>query len=256
MPITELALNNSRITLAALVLVALTGLSIYLTYPSAEDPTITIREASITASYPGMSAERVEDLITQPIENAMREIAEIDEIRSTSKTGETEVDVVIHDYVDDLDAVFQDIRNKAADLERRLPQGTNGPFVNDEVGLTAIATIALWSDGFTMAEMRDVARDVRDRLYTLEGIKRVQTLGVQDERIYLETIPSEVAQLGVAPQSLVGSLISQNVIQPGGQISSSGRIITLEPSGNYESVDEIRDTVFTIPNTNRVARLD
>ncbi len=256
MPITQLALKNSRITIAALILVALAGLSIYLTYPSAEDPTITIREASITANYPGMSAERVEDLITRPIENAMREIAEIDDITSTSQTGRTTVDVVIHDYVEDLDAVFQDIRNKAADVEQQLPQGTSGPFVNDEVGLTAIATIALWSDGFTLAEMRDVTRDVRDRLYTLDGVKRVQTLGIQEERIYLETISSEVAQLGVAPQSLVGSLIGQNVIQPGGQISASGRIDTLEPSGNYESVEEIRETVFTIPNTSRVARLD
>lgn len=170
MPITELALKNSRITIAALVLIALTGLSVYIAYPSAEDPTITIREATVTATYPGMSAERVEDLLTQPIENAMREIAEIEEIRSTSKTGETTVDVIIHDYVEDLDAVFQDIRNKAADLEQQLPVGTSGPFVNDEVGLTAIATIALWSDGFTLAEMRDVARDIRDRLYTLEGI--------------------------------------------------------------------------------------
>lgn len=256
MQITDLALKNSRITLAALILIAATGLITYLTYPSAEDPSIVIREATVTATYPGMSAERVEDLITRPIENAMREIAEIDDITSTSKTGETIVDLIIHDYVTDLDAVFQDIRNKATDLEIELPQGTNGPFVNDEVGLTAIATIALWSDGFSMAEMRDVARDVRDKLYTLDGIKQVQILGIQEERIYLETSPGEIAQLGVSPQSLISALISQNVIQPGGDINANGRTVIIEPSGNYESVDEIRETVFTIPNTTRVARLD
>lgn len=256
MSITEIALKNSRITVATLVLIALTGITVYLSYPSAEDPTITIREATVTANYPGMSAERVEDLITKPIENAMREIAEVDEITSTSKTGQTLVDLKIHDSVNDLDAVFQDIRNKAADLELQLPQGTNGPFVNDEVGLTAIATIALWSDGFSMAEMRDVSRDVRDRLYTLDGIKRVQILGTQEERIYLNTNPSEIAQLGVSPQAVVGALIGQNVISPGGEINAGGRSVLLEPSGNYESVEEIRDTVFTIPNTNRVARLD
>jgi multidrug efflux pump len=256
MSITELALKNSRITVAAIVLIALAGASTYLIYPSAEDPTITIREATVTASYPGMSADRVEDLITKPIENAMREIAEIDDIKSTSKTGETQVDLTIHDSIDDLDAVFQDIRNKAADIESQLPEGTNGPSVNDDVGLTAIATIALWSDGFSMAEMRDVSRDVRDRLYTLEGIKRVQILGTQDERIYLEINPSKVAQLGVSPQAVVGALVGQNVISPGGKINAGGRSVLLEPSGNYESVDEIRETVFTIPNTNRVARLD
>ena len=111
-----------------------------------------IRNASVTASYPGMSTERVEDLITKPIESAMREIAEIDEITSTSKTGQTQVDLTIHDNgLTTLDAVFQDIRNKADDLGNELPSGTNGPFVDDEKGLTAIATIALWADGFSLA---------------------------------------------------------------------------------------------------------
>lgn len=256
MNLTALALKNSRITVMALLLIALAGALIYSTYPSAEDPTITIREAKITASYPGMAADRVEDLITKPIENAMREIAEIDEIRSTSKTGVALIDVTIHDSVGDLDPVFQDIRNKAEDLKAQLPSGTTGPSVEDDVGLTAIATIALWSDGFSMAEMRDVSRDIRDRLYTLDGIKRVQVLGIQDERIYLETDPALMAQYGVSPQAMVGALVGQNVIEPGGEINAGGRTVQIEPTGNYESFDQIRGTVFTIPNTDRVARLD
>ena len=173
MPLTRLAVDHSRIVLLAVIVIVLVGLQTYLNYPSAEDPTIQIREAQVVAKFPGMSAERVENLITKPIETKMREIAEIDEIVSSSKTGETLIALTLHDWVTDLTAVFQTIRNKANDLKTTLPQGTAGPFVIDDQGLTAIATIALWADGFTLAELREVARDLRDRLYTLDGIRRV-----------------------------------------------------------------------------------
>jgi len=256
MNLARLAIRNSRITLIAIVLVVVTGISTFLNYPSAEDPTIEIRSASIEASYPGMAAERVEELIAIPIETAMREIAEIDEIKSTSKTGSVKVTVDIHDEVDDLDAVFQDIRNKVSDLAPRLPQGTQGPTVNDEEGLTAIATVALWSDGFSMAEMLAAAEDVRDLIYTLDGVRKVEILGSQQERIFLEFDPVKLAGLGIPLETVFGALPRQNIIEPGGDISAGGRIVTLEPSGNFESVDEIAATVFRIPDTGRVLRLD
>jgi multidrug efflux pump subunit AcrB len=256
MNLAQIAIKNSRITAAAILIIVALGVTTYLSYPSAEDPTITIRSASVTASYPGMSAERVEDLITEPLEAAMREIAEIDEIKSTSKTGSVKLELTIHDSVTDLDAVFQDIRNKADDVKTDLPAGTQGPYVDDEVGLTAVATVALWSDGFSLAEMRDVARDARDRLYTLKGIRKVQILGIQDERIYLEVTTTKLSQLGVSPQEIFGALKQQNIIEPGGEIVADGRAVLLEPSGNLKSVDELRAVVFRIPNSDRVLRLD
>ncbi len=256
MNLTRLALRNSRITVSGILLIVLVGVSLYLSFPSAEDPTITIRNASVTASYPGMSPERVEELITKPLEAAMREIAEIDEIESTSKIGAVKLALTIYDWVTDLEPVFQDIRNKADDVKTDLPEGTSGPFVNDEEGLTAVATIALWADGFSLAEMSDVARDLRDLLYTLDGVRKIQILGVQEERIYLETTQTKLAQLGVSPVEVFGALAHQNIIEPGGEIVADGRVVFLEPSGNLESVDEIRDVVFRIPNTDRVLRLD
>lgn len=256
MNLAKLALDNSRITVSAILLIVAVGIGTYLTYPSAEDPTITIRDVRITASYPGMSADRVEELITKPLEAAMREIAEIDEIKSTSKLGASKLSVKIYDQVSDLEAVFQDIRNKAGDVKSQLPEGTHGPVVNDEQGLTSVATIALWADGFSMAEMRDVARDTRDRLYTLAGVRKIQILGAQDERIYLETTPARMAQLGVTPTEVFGALAQQNIIEPGGAIVANGRSVLLEPSGNIGSVEEIRGVVFRIPNTDRVLRLD
>jgi len=256
MNLAQLALNNSRITILGILAVAVIGLTTYLNYPSAEDPTIQIRSASVTASFPGMSAQRIEELVAVPLETAMREIAEIDEIKSTSKTGSVKLSLEIREEIDDLDPVFQDIRNKADDVKPDLPQGTQGPFVNDEEGLTAIATVALWSDGFSMAEMRDVARDTRDLLYTLEGIRKVDLLGVQEERVYLEVNPASIAELGVSPQQIFGALAAQNIIEPGGEINAGGRTVILEPSGNLSSVEEVGAVAFSIPNSDRTLRLD
>lgn len=256
MNLARIAIGNSRITLIGMFLLVAVGITTFLNYPSAEDPTIRIRSASIEASYPGMSAERVEELIAAPIETAMREIAEVHEIKSTSRTGSVKVSIEIDELIDDLPPVWQKVRNKINDLKPRLPQGVQGPTVNDEEGLTAIATIALWSDGFTMAEMLDVAEDTRDRIYTLDGVRQVQILGAQQEQIYLEFDPIRLAGLGLQMEQVFGALSSQNIIEPGGQIAASGRTVTLEPSGNFDSVEEIAATVFRVPDTNTVLRLD
>tara|TARA_R110002110_G_scaffold415612_2_gene651624 strand:- start:86964 stop:90059 length:3096 start_codon:yes stop_codon:yes gene_type:complete len=256
MTLAKLALDHSRITIIGILIIILLGATNFVTHPRAEDPSITIREVRINAAFPGMAPERVEELITKPIEAAMREIAEIDDIESTSKTGAAQVKIGILDSVSNLEPVFQSIRNKAADIQSALPDGTSQLVVSDEEGLTAIASIALWSDGFSMAEMRDVSRDVRDRLYTLDGVRRIDIFGVQNERVYLETSPAKLSQLGVSPQAIFGALAEQNIIEPGGEIVADGRTLLLEPSGNLESISEIADVVFNIPGTDRVLRLD
>ncbi len=256
MQITSLAINNSRITIMGILLAIVVGISTFLSYPSAEDPSVTIRNAQIKAYFPGMSAERVEDLLTEPLETALRAIAEIKDIDSTSKTGETLISVVVHDWVTELDPVFQDIRNKVGDAANSLPSGTTGPFVYDDVGLTAIATVALWTDGFSLTEMSDTAKDLRNKLYTLDGVRRIEVLGTQKEQIFLEANPAKLAQLGVSAQQVFSELSRQNIIKPGGSIVADSRTVIIEPSGNFESVDEIRDEVFSVPNTNQVVRLE
>jgi multidrug efflux pump subunit AcrB len=178
--ITAFSLNTSRVTISFLVLVILAGIMQFLTFPRQEDPPIVIREAVVSAAFPGMLPEQVEDLITRRIEEQIRTMPEIDEITSDSKTGVTIVHATTRDEYSDLDEIWNRLRNKMSDLAPDLPDGTIGPFVNDEFGLVSIATIALWSDGFSMAEMRLVARDIRDRLYELDGIRKVELYGVQD----------------------------------------------------------------------------
>jgi multidrug efflux pump subunit AcrB len=253
--ITSFALGNSRFVILFQVAIILFGIFAFLNYPKREDPSIVIREAVVTAHFPGMSTPRVEDLITRKLEEKIREIPEVKEIKSDSKTGVSIVHVIGRDDVTDIDAVWQDLRNKMGDVRPLLPSGTVGPIVNDEFGLTAIATIALWSDGFTLAEMRDVARDVRDRLYALKGIEKVELYGIQEERIYLEVSNSKLAQLGISPRSIISTLQSQNIILPGGKYVISGREIIVQPSGNFNDVAEIQSVILRVPGSDRVVPL-
>src|SRR5688572_6619118 len=132
--VTDFSLNTSRVTISVLLFIAVAGALIYLDYPKQEDPSIVIREAVVSAAFPGMSPQRVEDLITRKLEETIREIPEVKEIKSDSKTGASIIHVIVKDQFTDLEPIWQDLRNKMNDVRPELPAGTYGPFVNDEYG--------------------------------------------------------------------------------------------------------------------------
>lgn len=247
--ITRFGLDASRLTLVFIVLVTVAGIAQFLTFPRQEDPPIVIREVVVSAQFPGMKPEDVEQLITRHIEAELRAMPEIEDIWSDSKTGMAVVHADTRDEYNDVNAIWQKVRNRMLDLAPKLPTGTAGPFVNDEFGLVAVATIALWSEGFTMAEMREVARDVRDRLYELQGIRKVELWGVHEERVFLEFSSAKLAQVGVSIQDIVRTLTSQNVVLPGGRYEIAGADVIIEPSGNFRSVEDIEEVLIAVPGT-------
>jgi len=253
--ITPFALDNNRVTILFLLLMGIAGVFAYLTYPKQEDPSIQIREALVWAYFPGMAPQRVEDLITRKLEEQIRLLGAVDYIKSDSKRGMSFMHVVARDEVPVLKTVWRDLRDKLVDVTASLPKGTIGPFINDEFGLTAVADIALWTDGFSLAEMRIVARDLRNRLYALKGIRRVDLYGVQDQRVFLELSNAKLAEYGISPGVVVQTLQQQNIILPGGLVDVKGQNIVVEPSGDFDSVSEIEDVIITIPGTQRVTPL-
>ena len=247
--ITRFGLDSTRLTIVFIICVILAGVAQFLAFPRLEDPAIVIREVVVSARFPGMKPEDVEQLITRQIEAELRSMPEIDDIWSDSKTGVAVIHADTKDEYEDVDAIWQKVRNRMLDLAPTLPAGTLGPFVNDEFGLVALATIAVWSDGFTMAEMREVARDIRDRLYELEGSRKVELWGVHEERVFLEFSTTKLAQVGVSIQDIVRTLIDQNVVLPGGRYDVAGQDVIIEPSGNFRSVEDIEDVLITVPGT-------
>ena len=250
--ITAFALNNSRTVVMTLLLVIVGGIFAFLKLPKLEDPLITIREAVVAAKYPGMPVEQVERLITRPIEEEIRSMGEIDKIKdSTSKVGESLIHVTIKDEVpsEQLPATWKLLRNRMNDVKSELPEGTIGPMVNDTFGDTSVATIALWSDGFSMGEMHETARQIRERLNLLKGIQKVDLTGVQDERIYLEVSNAKIAQLGIDPADIGKSLQQQNILLPGGTIDVNEVEIIVETQGRFRSLEEIEDVPIPISGT-------
>ncbi|MFZ0613834.1 MAG: efflux RND transporter permease subunit [Desulfobacterales bacterium] len=250
--ITAFALNNSRTVIMTILLVIFGGIYAFLSLPKLEDPLITIREALVTAKYPGMPVEQVERLITRPIEEKIRSMGEVDKIKdSTSKVGECLIHVTIKDEVptEQLPATWKLLRNRMDDVRPELPQGTVGPMVNDTFGDTSVATIALWSDGFSMAEMHETARQIRERLNLLKGIQKADLTGVQDERIYLEVSNAKIAQLGIDIADIGKTLQAQNILLPGGRINVNDVEIIVETQGRFVSIEEIGEVLIPISGT-------
>ena len=184
--ITNFSLGTQRLTMVIIFTIIVGGLSQFFVFPRLEDPAIVIREVVVSAFFPGMKPADIEELVTRKLEAQMRTLPEIDDMWSDSKHGRVILHAETRDEVEDLDFVWQRVRNKMSDIKPQLPAGTIGPFVNDEFGLVSVADIALVSDGFSMAKMRIVARDIRDRLYEINGVRKIDLYGVHQEQIFLD----------------------------------------------------------------------
>ena len=255
--LTRFGLEKSRLTVLVMLGLMFLGTMTYIELPKRENPALTIRNVNVTASFAGMSPERVEDLIAIPLERAAREIAEVEDISTLVLTGQTKLSISIFNSIpkDQLDAIFQDIRNKMEDTANELPSGTVGPFVNTNVGDVAIATIAVTGEGFSYAELYDAADALRTNLYTMEGITKVSIFGEQEERIWLEIDSRRLATIGVQISQLLADLQAQNVILPAGQLEADGTSITLEANGDLGSVEELENVLTAVSGLSGLVRL-
>jgi multidrug efflux pump subunit AcrB len=247
--ITRFALVQWRLTLLLVGLVLIGGAFTYVRQPSQEDPEVTIRTAVVTAAIPGMSAERIEQLLVKPIEEAVKQIPEVDEVRSSAEAGSAMLKIELLPAVTNVKPIWGDLRNKLEDLSPSLPRETIGPLVNDDYGRVAVTTLALTGSDFTMAELRGQARSLRDRLSALPLASRVDLYGLQDERVWLTFERGRLAQLGLNPQTVLDAIAEQNQILPSGALlTEEGARYTLEPSGAFRSVDAIGDVAVRTPS--------
>lgn len=255
--LTRFGLDKSRLTLLVMVGLLIGGIMTYAGMPKQENPVITIRSAVVTAQFPGMSPERIEDLIVDPIERAAREIGEIEDINVLISTGYTKINLTIFDSVpkEMISQVYQDIRNRMSDVEKDLPAGTIGPVVNTNFGDVAIATIAVTGDGFSYRELKDSAYNLRKDLFKLDGISKVSIFGEQAERIWLEIDSRKLAAVGVQINQVLADLQAQNIILPAGELDADGTNLILEANGDISSVEEIGDVLTSVPGISGFVRL-
>jgi multidrug efflux pump subunit AcrB len=253
--ITNFSLGTQRLTMVIIFTIVVGGLGQFFTFPRQEDPAIVIREIVVTAFFPGMKPADIEELVTRKLEAQMRTLPEIDDMWSDSKHGRVVLHAETRDEVEDLDFVWQRVRNKMSDIKPHLPAGTIGPFVNDEFGLVSVADISLISDGFSMAEMRVVARDIRDRLYEIRGVRKIDLYGVHNEQVFLDFSTTRLAQFGITGEEVIDTLVKQNVVLPGGSFDAAQQDVIVEPTGTFRSIEDIKNVEITIPDTRQTIQL-
>lgn len=239
--ITELAVKYHRFTQVFLVMLFVIGISTFKNAPSKEDPEILIRSAVVIAQFPGMSPDRIEKFITKPLEREIKQIPEVTEIKSWSRTGVTQITVTVHDRYFDLQPIWDTLRNRMDSMKTSLPDGTQGPFVNDEFGRVYSATIALTGDAFDDQELRKTAEALQDRLSSVQMVSQVELYGVNEERIWINARSGALANEKFQFRQIVSALQARNVVLPGGLIETDTLQIEIEPTGNFNSIDEILD---------------
>ena len=247
MALTRTAIDRNRITLSVIVLLVVAGSLAYRDIPKAQDPGFTIRTAVITTRFPGASPQRVEELVTDKIEKKVQEMPEIDNIISESRTGISIITVNFKESYRIMRPIFDDLRRKVETVVEDLPQGTTEPVVNDEFGDVFGSVYTLTGDGFSYAELKEVADELRDVLLKEPDIAKVDIHGAQQEVIFVEYNNARLSEFGLSPQQLAVTLASANIVSSGGDVTSGRERIALEPTGNYETLDDLRRSVVQLP---------
>ena len=249
MILTAKAIEKNRVTLAVVTLLLIAGLLAFQNIPKAQDPGFIIRTVLITTRFPGASPERVEELITDKIEEKVQEMPEIDNIVSESRTGISIIYVNFKESYKIMRPIFDDLRRKVDSITADLPLGSLPPEINDEFGDVFGSVYTLNGDGFSYSELKDIADEIRDVLLKEPDIAKVDIHGAQQEVIFVEYNNARLAEIGLSPQQLAASLASVNILSSGGDIVSGRERITLEPTGNFETLQDLRRTVIQLPNS-------
>ncbi len=244
MNITEYTIKNNRLTIAIIFVIIVLGLTTFKQMPRDDMPSFLIRVATIVTRLPGASPERMELLVSDKIEKAIQEIPEVDYIQSESRTGISIVTVVLKESEFKLRPIFDNIRRKVDKVQKDLPSGSMLD-IDDELGNVFGIIVGLTGEGFDYSELKDVAEDMRDGLIKIPNAAKVEISGIQEERIFIDYNNAKLTELGLTQSQLQNILASTNIIFPGGNIKYGDERIIIEPTGNFESVEDIKKTIIS-----------
>ena len=256
MNLAKLSIENNRITISLFLIAIVMGVSFYQSLSRDSMPPFTIRVASIVSSFPGASPERVELLVSDKIEKKAQELPELKQVSSTSRTGLSVVVVTLKDDVtqQELQAVWDRLRRKLENL-KGLPEGVNPDLNDDDVGVTYGLALGLTSDGFSYAQMKEYADDIRDDLIKLDQAAKVEMNGSQEERVFIEFDDSRLAEYGLTATKLRSVLASLNILSSGGEVNLGPERINLEPTGNFSSIEDVKNTLIPVGTANQMVYL-
>jgi multidrug efflux pump len=235
------ALRHQQFVLFLILLLGLGGVYAYDHLGQMEDPEFTVKAMVVQANWPGATAEEVAQQVTDRLERKLQEVAELDYMTSFSKPGTAQITVSLREDVpaQRVPAVWYQIRKKLDDSRGSLPQGVQGPYYNDEFGDTFGNVYAFTADGFDYAELRRFVDQARDEFLRVKDVAKVQYLGVQDERIFVETSSARLSTLGIDPRLIEDTLRQANGEAPAGIVEAGEQRVALRITGEFDSVESI-----------------
>ena len=207
-----------------------------------EDPPFTFRAMVVRTYWPGATAQQVAEQVTDKIERTLQEVPYADKIRSYSKPGESQIIFQIKDYSKPADVpnVWYTVRKKIGDIRYTLPQGVQGPFFNDEFGDVFGVIYALDAPGFTPAEIKRFADDVRQQLLRVPYVAKVEQFGVQDEKIFVEIPQKKLAQMGLDIGAVLGQLGQENAVENAGTLQSPLDVFQIRIGGQFDTEADLK----------------
>ena len=240
------ALEHKSLVVYLMLVVALAGLMQYRKLGREEDPPFTIKTMVVKTVWPGATTLEIVQQVTDRIEKKLEELPNLDYLKSYSKPGESVVFVTLKDSVraSDVPDLWYQARKKVGDIKQTLPQGVQGPFFNDEFGDTYALIFALTADGFSHRELRDHAERLRGELLSVPDVAKIDLIGTQDEKIYLEFSTQQLAAMGLDISSLITTLQAQNAIQPSGTVDAGAEKIAIRVSGQFTSEENLNAINF------------
>ncbi|WP_077044282.1 efflux RND transporter permease subunit [Pseudomonas sp. KK4] len=253
--LSEWALRNRQIVLFLMLLLAIVGALSYTKLGQSEDPPFTFKAMVIRTNWPGATAQEVSRQVTERIEKKLMETGEYERIVSFSRPGESQVTFIARDSMHSVQIpeLWYQVRKKVSDIRHTLPPGIQGPFFNDEFGTTFGNIYALTGDGFDYAVLKDYADRIQIQLQRVKDVGKVELLGLQDEKIWIELSNVKLATLGLPLAAVQQALEEQNAVSTAGFFETSSERLQLRVSGNFQTVDEIKN--FPIRVADRTFRI-
>ncbi|MBE7423411.1 MAG: efflux RND transporter permease subunit [Zoogloeaceae bacterium] len=242
--LTAAALRHRELTLFFILVIAISGFASYFNLGQREDPDFTFRAMVIRTLWPGATAEQVDRQVTDRIEKKLQEVPHFRHTVSHSKAGESLIILELKDTARgrDVGDIWYQVRKKIGDIRGTLPEGVAGPFYNDEFGDVFGSIYAFTADGFTHSELRDHVEAARQRLLKLPNVAKIELVGVQEDRIFIELSPQRLATLGLDAQAIGQALATQNAVVPAGALQSASHAIPLRVTGELNSVAAVAGT--------------
>lgn len=252
----KFSIEKNRVVLSVLAVVMVMGLMFYKSLSRDSMPPYTIRVATVVTSFPGASPERVEELVTDKIEKIAQELPELKEITSTSRTGLSVVSVELKMEVqpEEMQAVWDRLRRKLSALQG-LPNNVHPQLKDEGVGEVFGIAVGIISDGYSYKEIKEHADDLRNDLIKLDAAAKVEINGAQEERVFVKFDNAKLKTYGLTSSSLQNHIANTNILNSGGEINIEEERIILEPTGNFNSLNDIQEMLIPVGNNGGVVAL-